>query len=745
MADSRAKHYVSVRQQQGVPIVDADVNETEDLRRLEFEDLNRVVTGDGVPLGNDGFRILAIEGGGVGTIVLRSKKTAVGQSSVKINLASSSAAAALGFTASNALATRFGSSPAQLTGNKAQPFQLANGQTLVVEADGQPSQTVTFTAAGFANMAAATAAEVVAAINAAISNVAASPGTGNDFIIRGGDGTAENAGRILVGGQMVLNNADLKYSEQPLFKNTELASRWGVGVVPALATPSATEPYTVFLDVWHREVDSNEDRELIDNRIGVETAIRVRREWAVRVAKTVDFPGLVANRPAGHAFYALAVLSRVTNVASLEAQRISDERDIDLALRREVIFRALDGAVLVNSAQLLTRFIETRDSVRDFIQFLTIKFVQPGLSYLAGEVIGIQSLSAIATLADYGTALMNTKSLDSKGALALFGQLLEAENRFVSVWETAVLPLVKAGGQVYSSAYKDVIARIKTFLVGPAPIGFISLTSALQQKNLFEAVRTQGQINASFSSEINRPIGTLLLTYLGSATPTILKNQPFDLRYKVTGSVSPRDDLDVEVFTVPTWQSTVKNSDGTIPFTAQFGPGNDSRELIVTLLPPNLDNAASQINLRVSARHNNSGLTHSSTPKALAVGSPPPLSEQDFAINVATANVNLVGNAFQVPISLASADIKFRVFNNTNAPVPVTLDFNPKNSPPWNIVKDIFPLDGSIGALGHRDCLFQFGPPNTVGQSLTFTFLAKHATTSQLLGQVQITLVTVSG
>src|SRR3954469_8342775 len=51
------KRYVGVRLQQGVPIVDADWNELEDARRFELRAFLKWYVGDGVPDGNDGFRI----------------------------------------------------------------------------------------------------------------------------------------------------------------------------------------------------------------------------------------------------------------------------------------------------------------------------------------------------------------------------------------------------------------------------------------------------------------------------------------------------------------------------------------------------------------------------------------------------------------------------------------------------------------------------------------------------------------
>lgn len=51
------RHYVGVRLQQGVPILDADWRELEDIRRFELQENLRDFYGDGIPAGNDGFKI----------------------------------------------------------------------------------------------------------------------------------------------------------------------------------------------------------------------------------------------------------------------------------------------------------------------------------------------------------------------------------------------------------------------------------------------------------------------------------------------------------------------------------------------------------------------------------------------------------------------------------------------------------------------------------------------------------------
>jgi hypothetical protein len=52
------RQYVGVRLQQGVPLVDADWNALEDTRRYEVRAFLKWFVGDGVPEGNDGFRIV---------------------------------------------------------------------------------------------------------------------------------------------------------------------------------------------------------------------------------------------------------------------------------------------------------------------------------------------------------------------------------------------------------------------------------------------------------------------------------------------------------------------------------------------------------------------------------------------------------------------------------------------------------------------------------------------------------------
>lgn len=766
LAHLRRRHYAGVRLQQGVPLLDADWNLLDDLHRLEREDLGKYAIGNGAPSGSGGFRIVALRNGGVNTLVLQTPPPAgaPGWSSLRVDVATSTAAAALGFDARNDEAVRFGT--AQLVSNRAEPFTLAVGSTLVLQIDSLPPETVTFAAANFANIAAATAAEVAAVITNATA-VNARAGTGSDFIIKGGN--SAQPGRLLIDGQMVLNENDLLYSAQPLYENPDLAELWNAPepdpalwhapVVPALATPMLDEVFVAYLDVWNRDVTSVEDDEMVDNRIGVETTVRLRREWTVRVARLADFTLVMNNIPEGHSFYPLAELHRIAGNAAISTDMIVDLRETDLSVQREIAYLSDDDVVLVNSARFKAMLTLTRDNIREFIVYLTTQFIPPNTSYFAGEMMGIEALSAVASLADHGIALLNTQSMGTRGAFAFFDQLLAAEIRLVKVWKDVVLNITKPGGKSYRNSFSETINRVEALLAGAAPpTGLLTITTALQRRNLLEAVRSQERVNTELGSSINRPEGFLRVAYLGSPKTTpIAVNEVFDLRYQISGSVTPQDDIDIVVNTAAGWTTTLKNRDGSVPLALKLGPGEDTDEILVTVRAPNAAAASSPISLNVNSRRNPSGILVNSLEKVLTVGSRPPLGEQDFAITLFNASVVPVNGIYQVPANLAAGAVfTFRVENKTPTDIPVRFVTTPPVRVPAPTPNDWFIGSGfnpnnnlTIAAGGNRQVQCTFVPPTAqiVGSNLTFTMRVRDANLPEgspaaLLAEIQVRLVT---
>lgn len=276
----KLKHYVGVRLQQGVPLIDADWNEQEDIRKYELRAFLKWFVGNGVPKGNDGFRIQVI------------------------------------------------------------PLEAIPAE--------------------------------------------------NDFWIKGGDGTPEGAGRCLVEGWDAINESDLNYTAQPLFKNPALAAKWNVDPVPRLTTPTTPTPTryrtdTVYLDVWEREVDAEEDYEhLVNPKIGIETCVRLKREWVVRVAEgKTESP----SPPEGHVFYPLASLRRKLGVAAIDRHHIKDLRRSGLAvLSKELTIK--DGNVGIGTTtptSLLDVLLGSIRARRDADQYIQIIDNSASGGFIAGH------------------------------------------------------------------------------------------------------------------------------------------------------------------------------------------------------------------------------------------------------------------------------------------------------------------------------------------------------------------------
>ncbi len=743
LADATAKHYIGHRVQQGVPLLDADLHLLDGLHRGELEGVGRWMLGNGVPVGSDAFRVLALAGGGVNTVVLRANTVGTSPSSIQVDPVASTAAAALGFGPDNSSAARNGGSPAQLTSAKAEPFILSAGTTLVITADGGSPETVTFQPADFANIAAATAAEVAAAIAAAASGVTASAGAGNDLFLVGGDGTTPGAGRMLVEGRMVLIERGLRYTEQPLYQNPGLAAAWGVDPVGAIPTPTVNQAQTVFLDVWHREVGRMEDAALVDSRIGIETGVSLRREWAVRVTPSANYPAVLAARPAGHAYCPLAELHRGANNPGITPAMVVDLRETDASLRREVAYRNLGGVVVVSTQRFRDMLVMTRDAARGFITYLTTQFVAPSSGYLAAEIVGVETLSAIAAVADHGLGVVHAQALGTRGALGVMRQLYDAEKRFVNVWQTTLLPLVKSAATPYQAAFGASIILIGSYLDGPAPGGNVAIATALGAANLDGAVTSQERIAAELGAQAGKPLGTLAVKYLGSVTPTVLGNSPLDLKFEVSGAVTPDDDLVVQVFIDPLWTVGLKNGDGSTPFALHAGPGSFTRQFFVTVTPP-AGPATTLFNVEVHAQKN-PALAFITTQKTLQIGAAPPPSEEQYEIKIVTASVMPSGGVYQVPRS-TMADITFVVANHTNA--AITVDLEPSTSVSWTITKGPFSLTNSgngytLAALGNSpDFVWHFTAPSTGGVALSFTLKARdHNNPATVLAEATVSLI----
>src|SRR5262245_15364368 len=130
-------------------------------------------------------------------------------------------------------------------------------------------------------------------------------------------------GAVLVGGRPLRVSSTTNYTSQPWFNNPTKAQQDGVAVIPPLTTPTGNRTDLAFLDLWEREVRSTEDNNLINPLIGVETCVRVKREFALRVAEGVQ---TLPAAPAGHSFIPLALLNRLAAQPNITTAQIDDIR-----------------------------------------------------------------------------------------------------------------------------------------------------------------------------------------------------------------------------------------------------------------------------------------------------------------------------------------------------------------------------------------------------------------------------------
>jgi hypothetical protein len=128
-----------------------------------------------------------------------------------------------------------------------------------------------------------------------------------------------NTGIAIVSGRPAKLNTPLRYSTQR-YANPATAAADGVPVAAPLTTPGSNRTDLVFLDVFEREVGSAEDGSIVNPAIGVETAVRLRRELVLRVGEG----GVAPSMPPGHAVLFIATLQRQAGVAAITQDMIDD-------------------------------------------------------------------------------------------------------------------------------------------------------------------------------------------------------------------------------------------------------------------------------------------------------------------------------------------------------------------------------------------------------------------------------------
>ena len=542
LTDSIAKHYVGVRMQQAVPVVDADWNELEDLRRREQETFGFWFIGNGVPSGNDGYRIISAT---------------------------------------------------------------------------QP----------------------------------------NDFGIV--------QGVCLVNGKLVENSVTVRYTTQPNFGNPQLEVP-----IPVLTNPGASKQFIAYLDVWEREVDSEEDPVLVDARIGIETTLRLKREWAVRVARMPEDLAIIQNPPPGHIFYPLARLNRQNN-NQITTDMIEDLRDTQVSVLRRVEVRNNNGAVVVDNDRFQTMLTTTRNNVHNFIKYLLSQFLPLTTHMQAAELLGMQAGEHIASTAEIGLSLLGSGNLANRGALNILSQLYYAENNFMVVWRDFVLQL--GGSPKTYASFSTLITRLSDRLnlplVGPAP----GLRAAVQAANLEAATNMQEEIARLFgASSTAVPRGSILI-FLAQSPLGNLTSGTARFVFKARSFTTLADTYTVRVLPDAGWPRRLVDGAG-VPIPGnKISIGASNSPEVSILIDVDVQAASTGLQLRVTSDANPEEINQLSTLFTLTQGQPAPPGEDkvqlrpDFSAPVTGTGVfdEHTGTLSIVP--LTQGKLRFRVFNNTGA------------------------------------------------------------------------------
>jgi hypothetical protein len=668
LADAVAKRYVGVRMQQGVPLLDADWNELEDLRKHEVQSLVHRFIGDGVPAGNDGFRVETLAGGGVGSIVLHALPTASGHTSVQVVLPSSTAAGPLGFLPGRSASQRSGSSPASLPGNAAQPFALADGQTLTVSANGSGPETVTFAAADFADITAATAAEVVDALNAGLARATAAAGAGNDFLVRAGGPDPASPGRLLAGGREVLIDADVAFTSQPLYGNAALAAAWGVPAIAPLTTPAADRTDVAYVDVWEREVDSEEDGGLIHPAVGVETAIRVKRQWAVRVAEgAADLAGIP--RLPGHAYLALARLRRTGAAgAGIPLSALTDLRKRRLTLADLIVspmlVRGPFGIDKVNSTLFGAMLRATSDVYLAVLN--SHLFLDANFATLSGaeSVRVLRAFQDVRHLAESAVLEVGLERLDNTAALALMWRLYRVQRTFVD----ELLPLTAANpARAGTTAMLDALDLLLEGTV-PAP-GLRQATDPAGAPELGAAYDAQITIN----QELGRrggvlPSGTLNLALVSGPLAVITAGNAYSFVYSVQSALSVdetielamTDSLGIFTFAFQGLDPDPAHPGNPARALLELGQGDTANVTVTMTVPGGTGPAPSRLILNARSQRNPE-ITVANLEVQVTVGQTVALPAPDLELNLSFPVLNTAVDVVQVGRVADGAQVDFQV------------------------------------------------------------------------------------
>jgi hypothetical protein len=167
------------------------------------------------------------------------------------------------------------------------------------------------------------------------------PSVDNFRILADGSNDGSSASRYLVNGIEVFITQDIDFKSQPLHENyTGPNPPVAADVIPVdpnaskvRTIPIAAGSYLVYLDIWEREIGRGDDEQLVNPLIGVETCVRIKRDWAVRVRPGTNLPTPAdSDYLINHSYAPLATIIRPSNNSAIKTENINDLRQTGITL-----------------------------------------------------------------------------------------------------------------------------------------------------------------------------------------------------------------------------------------------------------------------------------------------------------------------------------------------------------------------------------------------------------------------------
>jgi hypothetical protein len=545
----------------------------------------------------------------------------------------------------------------------------------------------------------------------------------NDFGIR--------EGACIVSGKVTVNAAEVRYTTQPHFGDASLNP-----LLPALTTPGAAAESIVYLDVWEREVNSMEDTTLVDTRIGLETTVRVMREWAVRVAQVPGDLALLDNPPAGHLFYRLARLKRLGGNDRITAPMIEDLRDTQLSIRRRVEVLNSLGTIVIDNSHFRLLLETTRNNVQAFIRYITTEFNLISTPMTAAEILGIEAATHITRPAEAGLALLGSSVLANRGALGVLRQLYDAENGFMEVWRDTVLML--GGTPKKYATYQNFITRLDQRLhttTGTNP----GLLPALEAEDLEAATFIQDEIARLFGeASASIPRGNIDVFLSKSPSGNLVAGQVVTFEFTARSFATLADTYTVKLLPVGGWTRRVVDNHGDpVPANrVSIGAGGDEAIIYVEVT---VGTGSSGLQLDVASDHNPLEVRDTTDLLTLTEGTPAPPAASPVRIEIrtvsGTATYDPTTNTVTMPATGATT-IVCRAYNDSDGQVSLALTQAIQNAVgAWTVT---FPGGTPIQVPAHDFTTFNVRiQPGTAAASATLLVTASgtvdgNAVTSQL-------------